>query len=165
LWCAYLLAAPSNADKTITVTFPNAVGTNLVDLFCIEVPIAGGTASFDQFVGQNIGTPPPITAPNITSLAAGEFLYAAIDASFTVTGAGSPWTDGGSNANHNRDQYDASSTSGTVSVNFQGTGANSASSDVAAVAFAFTPSAPLPLSLNLAEIPPGAQQSQNSVSY
>jgi hypothetical protein len=94
-WVCSLAVAPSNANKTLTATFPNSVGAGKLDFAALEVPVAGGTASYDTSVEYDTATAANIVnLPSITPSGSSEFLYAVTDVSqaFGTFTAGSPWT-------------------------------------------------------------------------
>jgi hypothetical protein len=131
---AYLVSAPANANKTLTLTFSGSVTINLVDMFAVDVAYTGaGNAVFDQFQGAS-PTGSAVTSPTLTSTVVNEFLYSAIDASTSLSATSTPWTSGGANnANNNGDAYVNNSAGGNVAVNYTVTGTGT--SDVIAIGF------------------------------
>lgn len=86
----YLLKAPANANKTITVAFANA--TSASALKCDEFSVRGGFAAFDQDqIGT--GTSGSVTnTPSITPTVAGELLYAGCTVANSISQAVPPWS-------------------------------------------------------------------------
>lgn len=100
LFLAYLLSAPANAHRTITVTFSGAITSARVwaDQFTPEVPLAFGDEA--EIAQTTIGN--PITSPTVPVPAPNALLYAACLTDGAITGANSPWSvsGGGINGGH-----------------------------------------------------------------
>jgi hypothetical protein len=157
-WVGYFNSVPSNASQNLTVVFPFAPGSGLLDVFAVEVPVSGGSVIFDQFVGSSPNSSSPVTSPSFTPFQAGEFFYSAVDIVHTTTGVGGSWTSGGSNnVNGNADEYQISGTGSTTTVNYTFTGA-AGFSDAVVACFIFSASSTNPAfeddSFNVILVPP-----------
>jgi hypothetical protein len=77
LWLGYLLSAPANASRTISVSW--ASGQTLGDVWADEFNPSGGSVTFDSSSGVSSGTASgtAISAPSITPSLPNELLYSA----------------------------------------------------------------------------------------
>jgi hypothetical protein len=133
VWMAYLLSAPSNASKTITISYTGSVSVGAwADEF------SGGPFSFDKDVSAaNSVAGTTVNTPTLATAASGELLYAAagVNGDISAPTAGETlgsWTGaGGAITAGNMSEYDLSA-SGTVAVQF-----TSSPSTWAAMAMAF----------------------------
>jgi hypothetical protein len=73
-WLAYLLIAPSNATKTIILSWTNSFS---VEVWAEEFSISSGTQVFDKDV-TGTGTGTAINTPSITPTFSGELLFSAM---------------------------------------------------------------------------------------
>jgi hypothetical protein len=131
-WACYLLSAPSNANKTLTFTFPNSVTAGFLLVSAVDLSYSGGSITFDQDVeASSIVAGSLVNTPSITPSVSGEFLYALaeITFSFGTFTAGTPWTinqGGMGNSQRGTDEYDLSSTSSPTAVSWTVPGGNNA---------------------------------------
>lgn len=88
---AYLLSAPSNANKTITVTFSKSTtSSGVANIWCDNWTPSGGVATFDKAAFANgTGT---INTPTITVSSANELVYCTASDAGSVVAATSPFT-------------------------------------------------------------------------
>jgi hypothetical protein len=120
VWLYYLIA-PSNATKTITVTYTASNDTAAV--WCDDFTVSGGTATFDTDARAETASGSSCNTPSITPAQSGELLYAALapESSVTAPASGATlgvWTgSGGALTNNNMAEYTLSASSATA-VNF-----------------------------------------------
>lgn len=88
-FCAYLLSAPANADKTITVTF--AASASFSTCYAAEYTQSLGTAVFDNDAANN-GTGTAVNTPVVPVAGSDDLLFAHTNVFNLVTSANSPWT-------------------------------------------------------------------------
>lgn len=89
IFLAYLLSAPANADKTVTVTFNDTIAAAIC--WIDEFSSTGGTPTFDSDdKGTGIGT--AINTPTVPVNGSNELLYGAAAYSSAIDTADSPWT-------------------------------------------------------------------------
>jgi hypothetical protein len=120
-YIAYLLNAPSNASKTITITF-GTVGT--ADIYCDDFsPTSGYTVSLDSDIaGTGNSTGDVISTPTVPVSGYSELLYSITVPNHSITAVNSPWLNGGgatppTSPFADMAAYDASSSANTA-VNF-----------------------------------------------
>jgi hypothetical protein len=123
---AYLLSAPSNATKTINITWTGGSATG--NVWADEFSYTGGSAAFDlDATGSTTATGSAFNNVSITPSGSGELLYAGASCSSVLTAptAGATqgiWTGAGggpdSSGTGGDAEYDLSSASGSSSVNF-----------------------------------------------
>ena len=88
-YCAYLLSAPANADKTITVTM-DAVNV-VIATWVAEFHLASGSASFDNdAIGSGTGT--AVGAPTIPVAQSDDLLFGVVAYASSILTADSPFT-------------------------------------------------------------------------
>lgn len=86
---AYLLVAPANATKTITVTF-GASGA-FVSAFAAEFTVGSGPAVFNSAPAAATGTGTTINSPTVTQNGNGDLLIGAMVTAHSVTAANNGW--------------------------------------------------------------------------
>ncbi len=91
---AYLVKAPANASKTITVSFSQS---ETGDCFCDEFHVAAGSIVLSVVSASGSGSATAINLPSITPGSTGELLYAAVSVNGTITapaagGTAGVWT-------------------------------------------------------------------------
>lgn len=135
---AYLVNAPANADKVITVTFSKAC--SIAAVWVDDFAVSGGTSAYDNGAVGNGAT--AITTPTIPVAGSNELLYCVVADSTDVGAANSPWTgvDGG-NQFGCWAGYDLSASSNTA-VNFAGSGGGTVYNAIG-MSFSFTASSGL----------------------
>jgi hypothetical protein len=133
-WCYYLLNAPSNASKTLNVTFNQSPSSVYVG-WAQEFSPTGGTAGFDKDAVANTSTTgTTINTPSITPTGSNELLFGGAAAGGTISAVGSPWTRvTGNVSNGDWAEYDLSASSATTVKFTQSSGPG-----WSAVAMAFT---------------------------
>lgn len=123
IWLAYLLNAPSNANKTITATFSGSITFASV-IRCDQFHRSSGTWTFDTDVVGSGTSAPPVNTPSITPSVSGELLYAGLTIANAadVTGVGGSWTQsaGGIDSSNkfHLTEYILSAASGATAANF-----------------------------------------------
>jgi X-X-X-Leu-X-X-Gly heptad repeat protein len=91
---AYLLSAPANASKTITVTY--AANIEYAAVWCADFTVTGGTAQLDSGAAQYTSGPNPLLTIPVHS--SNELVISMTTAAGNTGSAGSPWTEfGGQN--------------------------------------------------------------------
>jgi hypothetical protein len=125
---AYLLSAPSNANKAITISF---TGTVFCAAWADEFSVSGGTAAFDLgATGHATNSGTTFNGVSITPSASGELLYALGSPNNALSNptAGATqgvWTGSGGGPDTGQTdadtEYDLSSASGSTAVNFTDT--------------------------------------------
>jgi hypothetical protein len=119
-YLAYLLSAPANADKTLTLSWTTA--STGPRAWADEFSLGGRTASFDKDAAATApsGTGTTINTPSITPTGSGELLFACAAAEQTITAPASGatlgvWTgSGGAITVGNMAEYDLSASAATA---------------------------------------------------
>jgi hypothetical protein len=137
VWLAYLLNAPANANKVITLSWNTADNTPVA--WADEFSVSGGTAAFDKDAKANTGTAgTTINTPTITPTGPTELLFACAASGSAITAPAANgnlgvWKgSGGAITSGDMAEYDLSASSLTA-VNF-----TQASAGWSAMAMAFT---------------------------
>lgn len=146
MWLAFLLVAPANASKTITVTFASAVGAGgsiTYVLFADEFSISGGAmfvadGKSSGFTAGSTG----ILLPVIVISSSGTLMYSVAASSSGITAINSPYTHAAdltsANGGFQWGEYNMVSGPGSTAVGY----ADSSTSDpYAALAMTFVPAA------------------------
>lgn len=140
VWLAYLLSAPANATKSLTLAWTTTAG---VAAWADEFHVSGGTAAFDKDIAAGTSTAgTTINTPSISPTGAGELLFAAASAGGSISAPASGatlgvWTgSGGAITTGDMAEYDLSAGSATAVQFTQSSGGWSAM----AMAFSFTAS-------------------------
>jgi hypothetical protein len=113
---AYLLSAPANASKTVTVTFNKTIAA--AALWIDDFNPNGGIVAVNSATTFASGSGTAINLPSIAVTSSGDLLASVASTSNAITGANSPWTAnaGGIQAG-NLAAWDASAST-TTAVNF-----------------------------------------------
>ena len=86
----YLLNAPANADKTVTITW--GLISVAAEIWVVEFSVSGGTAAFDADNTGNGASGTAINSPTITVNGSGELLFCHAAPQNCVTAIGGAWT-------------------------------------------------------------------------